>query len=117
MWTVDYYETATGYCPTKEFLDKRHKEKELPAIQHDIDRLAIYGFELKRPYADTLRDGIHELRTKIGHVNYRMLYFFFYDEKIIITNGCTKIIKVAETDINKAIKYKNDYFSRYKRKK
>lgn len=26
--------------------------------------------------ADILRDGIYELRAKLGHVQYRILYFF-----------------------------------------
>lgn len=117
MWIVEYYETSTGLCPTKEFLDKRDKEKELPAIMHDIDQLERYGFRLTRPQADYLRDDIYELRTRIGHINYRLLYFFFYNEKIIITHGSSKIKIVLPSDIDKAIRYKKDYFSRNERKK
>ncbi len=34
------------------------------------------GHELRRPEADTLRDGIHELRVSRQGVQYRVLYFF-----------------------------------------
>ncbi|MBI4503486.1 MAG: type II toxin-antitoxin system RelE/ParE family toxin, partial [Gemmatimonadetes bacterium] len=39
-----------------------------------LERLRDLGYELGRPEADTLRDGIHELRVRLGRVNYRMLY-------------------------------------------
>ena len=41
-----------------------------------IRLLASEGYELWRPHADYLRDGIYELRAKRGHLNYRILYFF-----------------------------------------
>jgi DNA-binding XRE family transcriptional regulator len=41
-----------------------------------IRRLADLGHELRRPEADLLRDGICELRARLGTVNYRILYFF-----------------------------------------
>ena len=34
------------------------------------------GYELRRPEADLLRDGIYELRVSINHVQYRILYSF-----------------------------------------
>lgn len=42
-----------------------------------IERLREVGHELRRPAADSLRDGIHELRVRFLRVRYRMLYFFF----------------------------------------
>jgi hypothetical protein len=41
-----------------------------------IERLKELGHELRRPEADLLRDGIHELRVNLQGINYRMLYFF-----------------------------------------
>ncbi|MEH1871881.1 type II toxin-antitoxin system RelE/ParE family toxin [Nostoc sp.] len=41
-----------------------------------MEQLAEYGFELRRPAADLLRDGIYELRAKHVRVQYRILYFF-----------------------------------------
>jgi len=116
MWIVEYYVTSTGQCPTKEFLDNRDKEKELPPIMHDIYQLEEYGNRLQRPTASPLRGGIYELRTRIGHINYRLLYFFFYNEKIIISHGTSKIKIVPPNQIDIAIKHKKDYFSRHMRK-
>jgi hypothetical protein len=40
-----------------------------------LRRLAAMGYELRRPEADLLRDGIYELRIGFQGINYRMLYF------------------------------------------
>ncbi len=40
-----------------------------------IERAAERGYELRRPEADLLRDGIYELRASREGIHYRMLYF------------------------------------------
>jgi len=61
------------------------------------------GYKLQRPIAAPFRDGIHELRPKSGHVNYRMLYFY-NDGMAVITHGLTKEKEVPDTDIEYAIR-------------
>ena len=53
------------------------------------ERLREMGHELRRPEADFLRDGIHELRLSFQMVQYRMLYFFFQG-RAVVTHGLTK---------------------------
>ena len=48
------------------------------------------GFELRRPMADLLEDGIYELRVRVGKVNYRILYFFHGRNVAILTHAMTK---------------------------
>ncbi len=48
------------------------------------------GHELRRPLADFLRDGIHELRVRKGRVNYRILYFFHGRNLPILGHALTK---------------------------
>lgn len=67
-----------------------------------VERLAEHGHELRRPEADYLRDGIYELRAKLGHVNYRMLYFF-HARGVVITHGFTKEDSVPPREIELAI--------------
>ena len=40
------------------------------------ERLRELGHELRRPEADTLWDGIYELRASVQGVHYSVLYFF-----------------------------------------
>lgn len=51
-------------------------KKALDKCRVRIERLRDLGHELRRPEADLLRDGIYELRVRLGTLNYRMLYFF-----------------------------------------
>src|SRR6267154_2665150 len=68
-----------------------------------IEMLAQFGHELRRPAADFLRDGIHELRAKQGHVQYRILYFFHGRNVAILAHGLTKEDEVPDVDIDRAI--------------
>lgn len=54
-----------------------------------IERLKALGHELRRPEADTLREGIHELRLSLHGVNYRALYFFS-GRRAVLSHGFTK---------------------------
>lgn len=74
-----------------------------------IERLGELGHELRRPEADLLRDNIYELRWKLGHVNYRLLYFFHGREAVVLAQGLTKEDKVPSRDIDLAIARKDAY--------
>jgi phage-related protein len=67
-----------------------------------IGRLASLGHELRRPEADLLRDGIHELRIKYWKGNYRILYFF-HDQTAVLFDAITKEDKVPAKEIDRAI--------------
>ena len=73
-----------------------------------IERLAECGFDLRRPEADFLRDGMYELRARCCRVNYRLLYFFF-NQEAVISHGVTKKDKVPDKDINLAIERMNKF--------
>jgi hypothetical protein len=76
-----------------------------------IERLRMMGHELHRPYADTLRDGIHELRVRYQRVNYRMLYFFHGADAVILTHGLTKESEIPDKEIERALNLKNNFFA------
>ena len=59
--------------------------------------------------ADYLRDGIHELRVRHGHVNYRILYFFHGRAAAILAHGLTKEDEVPHADIERAIQRKETF--------
>ena len=46
--------------------------------------------KLREPYSKHLDDGIFELRCKVGSNITRVLYFFYYEGKIILINGFVK---------------------------
>ena len=74
-----------------------------------IGRLAEFGHELRRPLADILGDGIHELRIRKGRVNCRILYFFHGRNIAILGHALTKEDKVPNADVERAIRRKKAF--------
>jgi len=120
MWEIEYYETKDGYCPTREYFDEliaSNKNQELNKIHYKLDLLEEHGYNLHRPHADLLRDHIYELRVPVKRQQYRLLYFYFYQEKIIISHVIIKESNVPHSEIEKAIRNRQDYILRNERKK
>jgi hypothetical protein len=76
-----------------------------------FDVLEENGYDLRRPICDILRDKIYELRVKWKGVNYRVLYSFIGQNIVLLTHGCSKIDKVPEKEIDKAIERRQNYLS------
>jgi hypothetical protein len=68
--------------------------------------LSEQGNELRRPYVDMLRDGIRELRCKVGNVNYRILFFYCGQHVVCLSHGLTKEDIVPNAEIDTALKRK-----------
>jgi len=79
--TVFFYKDDDGTVPLRTWLEQLRKKdkKAFARCVASIQRLALFGHELRRPNADFLRDGIYELRATKGRVNYRVLYFFRWE--------------------------------------
>ncbi|MCM1047875.1 MAG: type II toxin-antitoxin system RelE/ParE family toxin [Clostridiales bacterium] len=111
---VEFYTKDNGEKPAKEFilsLDTKMRAKILGIISV----LEEKGNQLREPYSKHLTDGIFEIRGKVGTDITRVLYFFYYDKKIIMTNGFVK--KTQETpknEIKLAKAYRKDYLERVK---
>ena len=111
---VEFYTKDNGEKPAKDFildLDIKMRAKILGII----NVLEEKGNQLREPYSKHLDDGIFEIRGKVGTDIARVLYFFYYERKIIITNGFIK--KTQETpkrEIMLAKSYRKDYLERVK---
>ena len=109
---VEFYETDNGDQPAREFLlslDKKMRAK----MADTISILQDNGFELREPYSKHLSEGIFELRAKVGSDVTRVLYFFYVDRHIILTNGfIKKTQKTPLKEIERAKKYRSDYLRR-----
>ena len=98
---VVFFAEDDGSCPLLTWLDDLPEKVQLKCVVR-IERLAEQGHELRRPEADTLRNGIHELRFRAGRVNYRVLYSFL-EQQAVVTHGLTKEDKVPDKEIDLAI--------------
>lgn len=103
---VVFYQEESGEVPVLEWLTRLLKEdrKGYANCVARIKQLAASGYELRRPAADYLRDGIYELRAKHIHVQYRILYFFHGQNVAILAQAITKEeAAVPPIDIERAI--------------
>lgn len=58
--------------------------------------------------------GIFELRAKVGTDISRVLYFFYYEGRIVLTHGfIKKTQRTLAGEIEKANKYRRDYIERH----
>ena len=73
MHEVLFYENRNRRCPTKKFLASL-KIKTRAKIMKWIEKLAEKGPYLPRPYADTVKGKIRELRVIFGSDCYRFFY-------------------------------------------
>lgn len=111
-YTIEFYEKSNGEKPIEEFLLSMDKKMRTKAIGL-MEILQDYGSQLREPYSKHLDDGIYELRIKFGNNISRILYFFYYEGKIVIANGfIKKTQKTPVNEINKAKKYRSDYIER-----
>jgi len=108
---VYFYQEAEGEVPVLDWLSdlSRKNSRAAEKCEAAIERLAELGHELRRPTADLLRDGIYELRVRVGRVNYRVLYFFHGRNVAILAHGLTKEKEVPKSDINRAIERKKRF--------
>ena len=103
------YEKENGEVPVEEFLDSINP-KMRAKIFGLLGILQEKGNMLREPYSKHIGDGIFELRCKFGSDITRVLYFFYYEGKIILTNGFVKKTqKTPVREIERAKRYREDY--------
>jgi phage-related protein len=100
---VVLFQESDGTVPVLDWLDEIEQPKAVAKCLVMIERLREMGHELRRPEADYLRDGIHELRIRHGRVNYRLLYFFHRRIAAVISHGITKEDVVPPKEIERAV--------------
>jgi hypothetical protein len=116
-WKIIYYEDSRGTSPIYEFI-KSQKVTDQAKIASWLSLLEEKGPLLPRPYADLLRNGIHELRIKLSGNQVRFLYFFCFQDFIVLTNSFTKTTsRVPEKQIRMAEKCQDDFLARYTEKR
>jgi phage-related protein len=111
-FTIEFYEKENGEIPIEKFLnslDTKMRAKTLGLM----DVLQDKGNELREPYSKNLGNGIFELRIKIASNITRILFFFYLNKRIIITNGfMKKTRKTPKSELQKAKKYRLNYIER-----
>jgi len=81
-WIVLFCDARAKLCPISDFIEACRAAHQIKLLRI-LELLEQMGPTLPRPYADLLRDGVHELRVKLSGEQIRMLYFFCYERYIV----------------------------------
>jgi phage-related protein len=112
-FTVEFYETPTGRCPVREFLDelKEADPDDFAAVMAGLAKLRNRQYH-RPPLSKPVRDDLFELRH-VGKLNTRVLYFFARGQRIITVHGIrNKAREVSRRDRKVALERKEDWLSR-----
>ena len=116
-WRILFCDELETACPVTDFIHQcrpRHQVK----ILRLLSLLEEQGPLMPRPYADTLHDGIHELRFTLASDNVRVLYFFCFQSFIVLYNAFLKNTrKVPVQQIRTVIDYRTRFLEKQSRKK
>ncbi len=110
LWQINFYETAGGKCPAKEFLDSL-EAMHLAYVEHKLDQLAESG--KMHPDIRPLGKGLFEFKIKCGRVQIRLPFFYKAGNSIVITHGFQKRERdrTQQAELEKARRYKQDHES------
>ncbi len=86
-FSVEFYETKTGYSPVEEFLDELRcsDPDDFAAILAGLAKLRNRQYH-REPLAKALGKGLFELRH-VGKLNTRVLWFFVRGKRIVAVHG------------------------------
>jgi len=102
-FSVEFYETVTGSCPVRDFLDelKRTDPNDHAAVVAGLAKLRQRQNH-REPLSKSLGDGLYELRH-VGKLNTRVLWFFRKGQRIIAVHGVrNKSQAIAKSDLSTA---------------
>jgi len=111
---VVFYREVDGTVPILDWFDTLPR-RALDKCRVKIGRLQELGHELRRPEADYLREGVYELRVRLGTVNYRMLYFFHENTAAVVCRGLLKEQYVPRKEVDRAVAAKREFVKDPKR--
>src|SRR6185436_12400529 len=111
---VEFYETAAGSCPVREFLDElqRSDPGDFAAVIAGLAKLRNRQYH-REPLSKALGDGLFELRH-VGKLNTRVLWFFVSGRRIIAVHGIrNKGRAIPSRELDTAEKRMRDWQERF----
>ena len=84
-----YFTFSSGRSPVREFIDALDVKSQVKFF-FVRGLLEEFGHRLPQPHAKYLGDHIFEIRFTGSEGAIRVLYFFYHQDKVILTNGFIK---------------------------
>lgn len=117
-WDIIFYRKENGEAPVKVFLESLPLKHQMKAVQ-EIDLLKKYGLFLGMPYMKSIQGsrykGICEMRVQQGNDISRIFYFLPIGNAFVLLHGfIKKSQKTPVKELERALRYKEDYLRRQK---
>lgn len=112
-FSVEFYETAGGACPVREFLDelKARDPGDFAAVMAGLAKLRTQQYH-REPLSKSIGGGLFELRH-VGKLNTRILWFFVKGRRIIAVHAIrNKAHAIALRDRQTALDRMKDWLKR-----
>jgi phage-related protein len=112
-FTVEFYESGSGACPVREFLDelKASDPEDFATVIAGLAKLRNRQYH-REPLSKALGDGLFELRH-VGKLNTRVLWFFMKSRRIVAVHGIRhKGQAIAARDLMTARERMRDWMKR-----
>ena len=100
---VIFYKEDDDSVPVLEYFQHIPEQARYKLISR-IQLLREKGHELRRPCCDYLRNDIYELRASYRNIQYRLLYFFYGREAVVVSHGLVKEKRVPDREIDLAVR-------------
>jgi phage-related protein len=113
-FTVEFYVSASGRSPVREFLDdlKQSDPVDYAAVLRGLAKLRNRQYH-HEPLSKALNDGLFELRH-VGKLNTRVLWFFVKGRRIIAVHGIrNKGQAIPDRDLDTAQDRMRDWQERF----
>lgn len=112
-FTVEFYESVSGDCPVREFLDdlRLRDPNDFAAVMAGLSKL--HNRQCHRPpLSKPLGRGLFEMRH-VGKLNTRVLYIFFRGRRIVLLHGIrSKGRSIPPRELRVALQRQNDWLER-----
>jgi phage-related protein len=113
-FTVEFYVTADGHSPVRDFLDelKASDSADFAAVLAGLAKLRDRRYH-REPLSKSLGGGLFELRH-VGKLNTRVLWFFVKGRRIIAVHGIrNKSQGIPARDLDAACGRMRDWQERF----
>lgn len=114
-FTVEFYETETGNCPVRDFMDelKTSDPDDFAAVLAGLAKLRNRQYH-REPLTKAIGNGLFELRH-VGKLKTRVMWFFMKNRRIVALHGIrNKGQAISLHDLKTTQDRMNDWLSRMK---
>ncbi|MBU1164329.1 type II toxin-antitoxin system RelE/ParE family toxin [Patescibacteria group bacterium] len=107
-YKIYFYIDNRGKSPVVEYLNKQPTKERAKLFKY-INYLAEYNEYLREPYSRRIKGKIRELKISFGNNKYRVFYFIYVENKIVILHVFMK--KTQKTPIKEILRALKNYYN------